>query len=46
MGAYKARSLFTWAAIAQQLVALAEHHTHEGVDMADTEWDEPWTDTD
>ncbi|MGH8245067.1 MAG: glycosyltransferase, partial [Gammaproteobacteria bacterium] len=46
MGAYKARSLFTWAAIAQQLVALAEHHTQARVDMADTEWDEPWTDTD
>jgi len=46
MGAYKARSLFTWAGIAQQLVALVEHHTQARSDAADTEWDEPWTDTD
>lgn len=46
MGAYKARSLFTWSGIAQQLVALVEHHTQTRHDLADTEWDEPWTDTD
>lgn len=46
MGAYKARSLFTWSGIAQQLVALVEHHTQTRGDLADTEWDEPWTDTD
>ena len=46
MGAYKARSLFTWAGIAQQLVALVEHHTQPRADTVDMEWDEPWTDTD
>lgn len=46
MGAYKARSLFTWSGIAQQLIALVEHHTQTRSDLADTEWDEPWTDTD
>ena len=46
MGAYKARSLFTWTGIAQQLVALVEHHTQTRHDLADAEWDEPWTDTD
>ncbi len=45
MGAHKARSLFTWTGIAQQLIALVEgrpmRHALEGDD-----WAEPWNDGD
>ncbi len=46
MGAHKARSLFTWTGIAQQLVALVEHRATETFGLHDNEWDEPWNDAD
>jgi mannosylfructose-phosphate synthase len=46
MGAHKARSLFTWTGVAQQLVALVEHRVTENFALSDTEWDEPWNDAD
>ncbi|MEW6158295.1 MAG: glycosyltransferase [Verrucomicrobiota bacterium] len=46
MGAHKARSLFTWTGVAQQLVALVENRSTENFAFTDTEWDEPWNDTD
>lgn len=46
MGAHKARSLFTWTGVAQQLVALVEHRATESFALTDTEWDEPWNDAD
>lgn len=45
MGAHKARSLFTWTGIAQQLVALIESRA-TALAFADSEWDEPWNDGD
>ena len=46
MGAHKARSLFTWTGIAQQLVALVERRSTESFALTDTEWDDPWNDAD
>jgi len=46
MGAHKARSLFTWTGIAQQIVALIERRTMEPFRIGDAEWDEPWNDAD
>ena len=46
MGAHKARSLFTWTGVAQQLVALVEHRATGSFTLSDTEWDEPWNDAD
>jgi mannosylfructose-phosphate synthase len=46
MGAHKARSLFTWAGVAQQLVALVERRATETFALHDNEWDEPWNDAD
>ncbi len=46
MGAHKARSLFTWTGIAQQLVAVAENRAELVVTLDDKEWDEPWNDSD
>lgn len=45
MGAHKARSLFTWTGVAQQLIAMVEQRPAALV-LADTEWDEPWNDAD
>jgi mannosylfructose-phosphate synthase len=45
MGAHKARSLFTWTGIAQQLTSLIEERT-TALAFTDTEWDEPWNDGD
>jgi mannosylfructose-phosphate synthase len=45
MGAHKARSLFTWTGIAQQLVSLVEGRPVPSV-LEDTEWEEPWNDGD
>ena len=45
MGAHKARSLFTWTGIAQQLISLVEHRATPAI-LTDTEWDEPWNDGD
>jgi mannosylfructose-phosphate synthase len=44
MGAHKARSLFTWTGIAQQLVHLVEERTTKTLTLDDDEWDEPWND--
>lgn len=45
MGAHKARSLFTWTGIAQQLISLVEGRpVLKAID--DTEWEEPWNDGD
>lgn len=46
MGAHKARSLFTWTGIAQQLIAAVEHRPGAALVLADNEWDEPWNDAD
>lgn len=45
MGAHKARSLFTWTGIAQQLVSLVEERA-TALAFTDNEWDEPWNDGD
>ena len=45
MGAHKARSLFTWTGIAQQLISLVEGRPSLKA-LEDTEWDEPWHDGD
>ncbi len=45
MGAHKARSLFTWTGIAQQLVSLVEGRPSQSA-LEDSEWDEPWNDGD
>lgn len=45
MGAHKARSLFTWTGIAQQLVGLIEERA-TALAFTDDEWDEPWNDGD
>lgn len=45
MGAHKARSLFTWTGIAQQLVSLTEERA-TALAFTDNEWDEPWNDGD
>lgn len=45
MGAHKARSLFTWTGIAQQLVSLIEERA-TALAFSDNEWDEPWNDGD
>jgi mannosylfructose-phosphate synthase len=46
MGAHKARSLFTWSGVAQQLIALVEQRPGAALVLADAEWDEPWNDAD
>jgi mannosylfructose-phosphate synthase len=45
MGAHKARSLFTWTGIAQQLVSLIEERV-AALAFTENEWDEPWNDGD
>ena len=45
MGAHKARSLFTWTGIAQQLLSLIEERA-TALAFTDNEWDEPWNDGD
>jgi mannosylfructose-phosphate synthase len=45
MGAHKARSLFTWTGIAQQIVAAVEQRPSSSVTLDDKEWDEPWNDS-
>jgi len=45
MGAHKARSLFTWTGIAQQLISLIEERATARA-FGDGEWDEPWNDGD
>ena len=44
MGAHKARSLFTWTGIAQQLIAHVEDHPEAALISLETAWDEPWID--
>ncbi|MBL8814928.1 MAG: glycosyltransferase [Planctomyces sp.] len=46
MGAHKARSLFTWTGIAQQLIAVAENRQMTSPVSAELDWDEPWVDAD
>ncbi len=45
MGAHKARSLFTWTGIAQQLISLVEGRPVPSV-LEDKTWEEPWNDGD
>jgi len=45
MGAHKARSLFTWTGIAQQLINLIDDRPATPA-FADGAWDEPWNDGD
>ena len=45
MGAFKARSLFTWTGIAQQLLAVVENREATQLAVAaEPDWDEPWVD--
>lgn len=46
MGAHKARSLFTWTGIAQQLISLVEGRPSVRALGDDKDWDEPWNDGD
>jgi mannosylfructose-phosphate synthase len=46
MGAHKARSLFTWTGVAQQLISSIENRPSSKYVSFDTEWDEPWNDAD
>jgi mannosylfructose-phosphate synthase len=46
MGAHKARSLFTWTGIAQQVMAAAGDSAGSSGVFDDSEWDEPWHDAD
>ncbi|PTY07526.1 glycosyltransferase family 1 protein [Opitutaceae bacterium EW11] len=46
MGAHKARSLFTWSGIAQQLLAVVNDPRELALAQDDVEWDEPWNDGD
>lgn len=45
MGAHKARSLFTWTGIAQQLISLVEGRPMLKA-LDDADWSEPWNDGD
>jgi len=45
MGAHKARSLFTWTGIAQQLISLIEERATPQA-FVENDWDEPWHDGD
>lgn len=45
MGAHKARSLFTWTGIAQQLIALVEGRP-SALALEESDWAEPWNDGD
>lgn len=45
MGAHKARSLFTWTGIAQQLIALVEGRPVAQA-LEESDWAEPWNDGD
>jgi mannosylfructose-phosphate synthase len=45
MGAHKARSLFTWTGIAQQLISVVEGRPMPQA-LEDNEWAEPWADGD
>ncbi len=42
MGSHKARSLFTWSGIAHQLIAAVEHHEAEELGIGESDWDDPW----
>lgn len=44
MGAHKARSLFTWTGIAQQLIARVEDRPEAALVSLEIAWDEPWVD--
>lgn len=46
MGAHKARSLFTWTGVAQQLIAEVERRATAVFEAAHDEWAEPWHDAD
>lgn len=46
MGAHKARSLFTWSGVAQQLIAAVDGKPAGPNAFHDTDWDEPWHDDD
>jgi mannosylfructose-phosphate synthase len=46
MGAHKARSLFTWTGVAQQLIAAVVEGPKAPAGFEDNDWDEPWNDGD
>jgi mannosylfructose-phosphate synthase len=46
MGSHRARSLFTWTGIAQQLLAAVDHRPAPALVSDDAEWDEPWQEQD
>ncbi|MBO3758993.1 glycosyltransferase family 1 protein [Ciceribacter sp. L1K22] len=46
MGAHKARSLFTWTGIAQQMISLVEGRPAAQAMLDEGDWAEPWNDGD
>lgn len=46
MGAHRARSLFTWTAVAQQVLAAVDREPVAVPGIEDNQWDEPWNDGD
>lgn len=46
MGAHKARSLFTWTGVAQQLIAATKRQPGAVAMAPDADWEEPWNEAD
>ncbi|TVR11148.1 MAG: glycosyltransferase family 1 protein [Planctomycetota bacterium] len=46
MGAHRARSLFTWTGIAQQVLRAVEARSTKPFSVLDDAWDEPWNEGD
>lgn len=46
MGAHRARSLFTWSGIAQQLMAAVDCQSASDSTVTEPDWDDPWDDAD
>lgn len=42
MGTHRARGLFTWSGIAQQILAAVERSQPSSLAFYDADWDEPW----
>jgi mannosylfructose-phosphate synthase len=45
MGAHRARSLFTWTGVAQELIATIEQRESDVASFYDAAWDDPWQDS-
>jgi mannosylfructose-phosphate synthase len=46
MGAHRARALFTWTGIAQQILSAVEQRSSKRFSVLDDAWDEPWAEGD